>query len=259
MEWVSALVPLSALSRHHTPLPVSSCTGTLFAAGVTNCRSLLIAASAAWVGDRYHMRGPIIVFNCILTLIGLPLMGFTDSPAVRYFGVFLTTAGANSNVPSIMAYQANNIRGQWKRAFCSASLVGLGGVGGIAGSLVFRSQDAPRYIWGIVACIVCGAVIILIVGALSVKFYLDNKKQAQGKLIIEGIDVSFPFSSSARQHRIQTLINLTGWIPLHDLMTGLVFSLTIFIYFIALPVSLLDITSRKTSEALCCRFAQACT
>lgn len=41
--------------------------------------------------------------------------------------------------------QANNIRGQWKRAFCSATLVGFGGIGGIAGSLVFRSQDAPDY------------------------------------------------------------------------------------------------------------------
>jgi hypothetical protein len=48
-----------------------------------------------------------------------------------------------------MAYQANNIRGQWTRAFASATLVGFGGIGGIAGSLIFRSQDAPDYIPGI--------------------------------------------------------------------------------------------------------------
>jgi hypothetical protein len=42
-----------------------------------------------------------------------------------------------------MAYQANNIRGQWKRAFASATLVGFGGLGGIAGSTVFRQQDSP--------------------------------------------------------------------------------------------------------------------
>jgi len=93
---------------------------------------------ASWVGDKYHTRGPIIVFNMILILIGLPLMGFHKNTGVRYFGVFLTCAGANSNVPATMAYQANNIRGQWKRAFCSATLVGFGGIGGIAGSLVFR-------------------------------------------------------------------------------------------------------------------------
>lgn len=92
-----------------------------------------------WLGDKYRLRGLPILINMTLCLIGLPIMGFHSNPSVRYFGVFLVTAGANANVPSTMAYQANNIRGQWKRAFCSATLVGFGGVGGIAGSLVFRS------------------------------------------------------------------------------------------------------------------------
>jgi MFS family permease len=94
--------------------------------------------ATGWFGDKYHVRGPVILFNMLLCLIGLPIMGFHKSAGVRYFGVFLTTAGANSNVPATMSYQANNIRGQWKRAFCSATLVGFGGFGGIAGSLVFR-------------------------------------------------------------------------------------------------------------------------
>lgn len=85
-----------------------------------------------------------------------------------------------------MAYQANNIRGQWKRAFCSASLVGLGGVGGIAGSLVFRSQDAPTYRPGIYAAIACNILVILLVCALSVYFTICNRKQARGQKVIEG-------------------------------------------------------------------------
>lgn len=28
----------------------------------------------AWVGDKYHTRGPILVFNAIIGLIGLPIM-----------------------------------------------------------------------------------------------------------------------------------------------------------------------------------------
>ena len=88
-----------------------------------------------------------------MALVGLPIMGYATSNGVRYFGVFLVTAGSNANVPGAIAYQANNIRGQWKRAFCSASLVGFGGIGGIAGSLVFRSQDSPKFLPGIYACI----------------------------------------------------------------------------------------------------------
>jgi hypothetical protein len=114
----------------------------------------MLMYATAWVGDRYRTRASILVFNSIVSLVGLPIMGFHSNNAVRYFGVFIAVAGANANIPATMAYQANNIRGQWKRAFCSATLTGFGGIGGIAGSLVFRSQDRPDYIPGIAATMV---------------------------------------------------------------------------------------------------------
>lgn len=105
----------------------------------------IVTFATGWLGDRFRVRGLPILINMTLCLIGLPIMGFHSSAAVRYFGVFLVTAGANSNVPAALSYQATNIRGQWKRAFCSATLVGSGGIGGIAGSLVFR-QVSPKAI-----------------------------------------------------------------------------------------------------------------
>ena len=113
----------------------------------------IVMYATAWVGDKYHMRAPILIFNALLAIIGLPLMGFAKSDAVRYFGVFFTVAGANANIPACMAYQANNVRGQWTRAFSSATLVGFGGLGGIVSSLVFREQDAPEYRPGMYAAI----------------------------------------------------------------------------------------------------------
>ncbi|CBF71440.1 hypothetical protein AN6778.2 [Aspergillus nidulans FGSC A4] len=146
----------------------------------------ILMVSTSWVADRYRMRAPILVFNSVLALIGLPIMGFAKSAAVRYFGVFLTTAGANANIPASMAYQANNIRGQWTRAFASATLVAFGGIGGIAGSLVFRSQDAPEYIPGIWAVIACQLCLLIVVGALSLYFWICNRKADRGEKIIEG-------------------------------------------------------------------------
>ena len=89
-------------------------------------------------------------------------------------------------VPAVLSYQENNNRGQLKRAFCSASLVG---------SLVFRfalfapfdkllvsltiftrSQDPPHYHPGFYACIACCLLTLVIVAMLSVRFYFDNKK-----------------------------------------------------------------------------------
>ena len=146
----------------------------------------ILMFSTAYLADKHHMRGPVLVLNALIALIGLPIMGFATNSGARYFGVFLVTAGANANIPSTMAYQANNIRGQWKRAFCSASLVGFGGIGGIAGSLVFRSQDAPEYHPGIYAAIACNLLIIVVVALLSLYFRRCNRKADRGEMVIEG-------------------------------------------------------------------------
>ncbi|EMR61868.1 putative phthalate transporter protein [Eutypa lata UCREL1] len=139
-----------------------------------------------WLGDRYRLRGPIIIANMIMCLIGLPILGWHPNPSIRYLGVFFVTAGANSNVPSVMAYQANNIRGQWKRAFCSATLVGFGGIGGIAGGLVFRSQDAATgYRPGLWACIACSLMNIILVVACGIRFTIENRRADRGEKELE--------------------------------------------------------------------------
>jgi len=105
----------------------------------------------AWVGDKFHLRGPIIIVNSLASIVGLCLLAWTSSTGSQYFGVFLIAGATNSSIATVMAYQANNIRGLWKRAFASACLITMGGLGGIIGALVFRSQDAPQYLPGIYA------------------------------------------------------------------------------------------------------------
>jgi hypothetical protein len=111
-----------------------------------------------------------------------------------------------------MSYQANNIRGQWKRAFCSATLVGMGGVGGIAGGLVFRCvnlktfcfdrawtrltsirfQDKPGYRPGLYACIACCLLTLIIVALITLGSWRSNKKADRGEVELEYHDVRFP-------------------------------------------------------------------
>ncbi|KAF2470993.1 MFS general substrate transporter [Lindgomyces ingoldianus] len=176
-------------------LPIILTENMGFSVGASQCLvappyalAAIVMYATGWLGDKYKIRGPIICFNMLLCLIGLPIMGFHKNAGVRYFGVFLTTAGANSNVPATMAYQANNIRGQWKRAFCSATLVGFGGFGGIAGSLIFRAQDAPEYHPGLYACIACCLLTIVIVGLETIVFVRQNGKAARGEIELEDSD-----------------------------------------------------------------------
>lgn len=148
----------------------------------------IVMFSTAWVADKYRIRGPIIAGNAVVTIIGLAMMGWAPGIPAQYAGVFFTCAGANSNIPHMMSWQANNIRGQWKRAFCSATLVAFGGIGGIAGSLVFREQDKPGYKPGLWACMTGSLIIIVIVIITDIHFYFKNKKQARGELILEPVD-----------------------------------------------------------------------
>jgi hypothetical protein len=88
----------------------------------------------------------------------------------------------------VLTYQANNIRGQWKRALCSATLIGAGGIGGIIGSTVFRNQDKPGYHPGIYATMIAGALIILITLAMTWKLHRANQRAEAGGKWIEGLE-----------------------------------------------------------------------
>jgi hypothetical protein len=38
-------------------------------------------------------------------ILGLGLLGYLESPGVRYFGVFLATIACNANCPAVLTYQ----------------------------------------------------------------------------------------------------------------------------------------------------------
>jgi len=156
------------------------------------------------VSDKLNIRAHIIAFNAVLMIIGVAVLGFAEQPYVRYFGAFLVTAGkltafegcggadfflvgSNSNVTASMTYQQNNVVGQWKRAFTSANMVAMGGVGGIVGTLVFRSQDAPQYVPGLATCFTAAGATLLSVTATTIYMLNQNRKQAKGQIIIEGV------------------------------------------------------------------------
>jgi len=108
------------------------------------------------VSDKFGVRGPVIVFNSVCLVIGISMLGFAEQPTVRYIGTFLATGAYVSNWAALSAYYANNIVGQWKRVFTAAVVAACNGAGGIAGSFIFRQNEAPRYmtaIWIAIGCV----------------------------------------------------------------------------------------------------------
>jgi len=174
-------------------LPIILMTGMGFDVAAAQCLvAPPYAAAGIWMfvqaifADKLRNRASSVIINALCCLIGLPILGFSTNNGARYFGVFLATMGANANIPAILTYQANNIRGQWKRALCSATLVGFGGIGGIIGSTVFRQVDAPGYRPGMMTCIIANGLIICVTLLLTLKFWRANKRVDAGGKPIEG-------------------------------------------------------------------------
>lgn len=141
----------------------------------------------AWVADKYHKRGLVLIFNCLAAIVGVAMVGFAiSSPAARYAGVFLGVCGANSNVPTILSYMHNNIVGQMKRSVASALIIGGGAIGGIVASNIFRQQDAPRYTPAMYAVIATQVISILHVVKNFYVYSRKNRKADRGEVLLEG-------------------------------------------------------------------------
>lgn len=139
------------------------------------------------VGDRLRLRGPVIVFNAVCLIVGFAMLGFPSQVTVRYIGTFLATGAYVSNWAALSTYQANNIRGQWKRATVAAAVSACNGLGGIAGSYIVRQNEAPRYMTAIWTSIGSHLLMIVLVTICSGFFWIANRRAKTGKGLIEGV------------------------------------------------------------------------
>ena len=64
---------------------------------------------AAYVGDKYRIRGPLVLIQALLIILGVAMMAWLKNGPARYVGVFLGVGAVNSNIPAILSYQHNNI------------------------------------------------------------------------------------------------------------------------------------------------------
>lgn len=141
----------------------------------------------AYFSDKTGRRLPFISLNAVIAALGCALFAFLPrtNTAGRYIGIFLCCAAVNSNVPLISSASQASIRGQSKRSFTSALVVGFGGLGGILSAVVFRPQDTPRYTLGMSFVLACQGATILICLCLGLWFRRSNSLANSGRKIIE--------------------------------------------------------------------------
>ncbi|KAJ4483508.1 major facilitator superfamily domain-containing protein [Lentinula aciculospora] len=134
----------------------------------------------AWLSDHYRLRALFLAAQTLLTFIGFTITGFAQQPGWRYFGLFLGNAGSAGCIPGILAYSSNNVVSHSKRAVTTAIIISFGGLGGIVATTIFRQQDFPRYIPGIIITISCQVLLLVLLGILSLNFWYHNKAKRTG-------------------------------------------------------------------------------
>ncbi|CAG5156211.1 uncharacterized protein ALTATR162_LOCUS4042 [Alternaria atra] len=156
--------------------------GMGYSAGQANALSappslfaMITAFGFAWLGDKYRVRAPVIAAQSILAIIGLMIVAYAENNGARYFGSFLGVCGCQGNVPAILAYQSNNIRGQSKRSVGSALQIGFGAIGGVLASTTFKQAEAPTYITGLWVTTGLQIYILLVLCCTSTYFVKKNR------------------------------------------------------------------------------------
>ncbi|KIW38477.1 uncharacterized protein PV06_09434 [Exophiala oligosperma] len=142
---------------------------------------------SSYIGDKYRIRAPVIIFNAVCLIVGFCMLGFPSQVTVRYIGTFLATGAYISNWAALNAYQANNVVGQWKRATVAAAISACNGLGGIAGSYIVRQPEAPRYFTAIWVSIGSHIAMIAVVAACTIWFWHANRRARLGDRLIEGV------------------------------------------------------------------------
>lgn len=138
------------------------------------------------LGDKYHIRGPIIAVHQLLTAVGMIITAYGGSNAFRYFGAFLGIGFLQYCVPGVLTFQANNITSHSKRAVASATCIIGGGIGGIAASVAFKSSESPSYETGIWTTFGVSMVSIALIGIMDWHFRKCNKAVRSGERRNEG-------------------------------------------------------------------------
>ena len=105
--------------------------------------AVFASLAMAYISDRIRIRWIIMCTQAVMAIVGLLIILYVPTPGVRYFGMFLAVWGTQANVPSTLAYGQNQTPQIAKRGVVSAAMISVGALGGVCGSTIFRSQDAP--------------------------------------------------------------------------------------------------------------------
>jgi predicted MFS family arabinose efflux permease len=152
--------------------------------------AFITTMTMAVLSERYHRRAPFIIGSSSFAIIGYILLLSDPRPGPSYTGTIFAAAGIYPSVALVLAWPANNVSGQTKRAVAGALQISIGNLGAVLGTQLYRTETAPRYFLGHSFAL---GYLAANVGVASLTWYVlkrDNEKKearlARGEASKEG-------------------------------------------------------------------------
>ena len=151
--------------------------------------AIIASITMAYFSDKMKMRYPFLIFQSLTGITGLLIILYAGPPGDRYFGLYLAIFGTQANIPGTLAYGQNQTARPEKKGIVAAAMISVGAAGGITGSTIFRSQDAPQYLPGMWATIGMQFLYCIITLCMSMYFRRQNRLADEGKRpTLEGVE-----------------------------------------------------------------------
>ncbi|KAJ8294910.1 putative transporter [Rhodotorula toruloides] len=164
--------------------------------------AFFITLATAIYSDRIQRRGIFNIFWMTVVIIGCAspfrmhrkkelagadgtkredgiLLGIKTQkhPGVAYFAVFLCVCGVAPCIANTIVWTGNNFSGVLKRGTSMGVMFAVGNSGGIVSSLVYRTQDKPRYILGHAVGLGFAGMCVLLSIFMMVYFQRENARR----------------------------------------------------------------------------------
>ena len=143
--------------------------------------AFVLTLSTAVLSERYRLRAPFIMTSSSIAVIGYIILLTTprDKPGVSYFGTILAAAGIYPATAIVLAWPANNVSGQTKRATANAMQISIGNLGAVLGTQLYRVETQPRFFLGHSFALGYLVANILVVGTLWAALRRENRRKEQ--------------------------------------------------------------------------------
>lgn len=138
--------------------------------------AFICTIGSAYLSDRWQTRGVFNVGWMALTAVGYIILisiNSSEKPGVAYFALFLTVGAVSPGISNTITFTGNNLGGVYKRAAGMGFVFSCGNSAGIVSSLIYRTQDSPRFIPGHATCL----AFALIASGLSAFMTWDLRRE----------------------------------------------------------------------------------